>query len=403
MVKSLLLNEGHLGIPRGLNYKKDPQKAMQELANAYNFIINYDVDGYNNTDAFGLVDKNREIGEKLNVILYVLDASNTNQIQVDGVDYNRDDLVKNVLHKMQGFQAKDKNAYVVPRTLAHEVHDAEGNPIEPGNAINSGDYRLSMLQNTREIRKYGGVAIWHEIFKHLLPMVGLQHQVYRRREESKEAEEGSQSFVVYYWGQNYMPYRVVLKANKEGKIITHARHVPGNAGEVDPKKGYAFWRTDRMFNIEKPIPLAFIDETTGSYDSTLITDEQGNPLDVQQLRRLMLRNDFSIINEEVAKIRGLGNEERAELNRKQQSTLNADPEIKKNKYFEFMKPFKDALMARGRKRVALQYEPDENFFYPFFTMFTERNGRFFPAATTAEVKFKQIWPEKDFPELYTER
>jgi hypothetical protein len=399
-----ILNEGHLGIPAGINYRKRPDEALQKMAEAYDKLIAYNVNSFNSEDN----DNRRvamagEIGNLLYIITYVISESNLENYQIGGEEIPKVTLIRNVLNKMEQFQPNNKPKYPVPEELQHTVPDAFGNPIRPGMELSAGDHRLYILQNKREIKKYGGFDLWQNVYKKLLPLIHLKHQVYRRREESHMAEEGSQNFVVYYWGQDYMPYRVVLKANKDGKIVTHARHVSGTAGEVNPKKGYAFWRTDHHLGKDKPIPLAFIDQATGSYDSTLITDEQGNPLNVKEIYNLMLRNDFDIIREELVAIRNMSNDERISLNEKQQEMSNAPRDLKVSKYFEFLKPFREALELKGRKRKPLEYVADQEFFFPFFTGFRERNGNIFPMAMNAEMKFKQNWPQELFPELYTER
>jgi len=405
-----LLNEGvHLGIPKNLNYAKRPDQALTALSDAYRAIWNINVRDYNNTEGFSLINKNSEISDELNVIRYVLEKSDHTNFNVnDGghtVQYSKQDLVKNVLIKLQQLQRKDKPTFVLKKDATNEsgqpVTDAFGNTIPKNTKINSGDYRLSMFQNTQEVKKYGGVEYWHHIFKILLKMVGLQYQVSSRREESEHAatetgDEAVTSHVIYYWGENFLPYRTVLKVNKDGKIVRHRRLLER---DVDPKKGSAFWKTDRMFSrYEKADPIAVIGDK-GSYDGTILHDKTP-----EEIKNILQKSDFPVIIDEVRKILKYDNSQKERLYQKQQAFLALPAEEKIKKYFELMDVYEGALSARGRRRTSLNYVAPEDAFYPFFTIISEKDGRYIARGVSAEKKFKMLWPESEFEKtLYTNR
>ena len=410
IANQLLVNEGvRLGIPKNLNFEKRPEQALSTLSDSYREIMNINVGRYNNADAFGLIALNKEIGEELNVVLYVLKKSNVDNYNVnDGqrdLQLSKEDLVKNVINKLQQLHAKDKPKFPVPSDATNEsgepVHDAFGNTIPRGTELNSGDYRLSMFQNTREVKKWGGVELWHHMFKELLSMLGLQYQVYRRREESKnvtadEGEDAITNHVIYYWGENYLPYRTVLKVNKEGKIVRHRRLIEK---EVDPKAGSAFWKTDRMFNkYEKADPIAVIGPK-GSYDGTILYEKTP-----EEIKNILQKNDFPVIINEVRSILNMSDDDKRRLYERQQALFAMSPQEKVEKYFELMEVYEGSLRLRGRKRQPLDYTAPEDWFYPFFTVIVENNGRYMARGVSAEKKFKLLWPESDFGKtLYTNR
>jgi hypothetical protein len=394
-----ILNEGVRLGQEGLNYRAKPEAALKALSDSYNALREYNSQGFGQLEPLARIGEMSKIMKALNTIRYVVTTSNLPEYKIHTKDgettLSKEALVKNAIKLCANFGDKSKPAFTVPV----ETNDIDGHPIEVGTKINGSDYRLSLYQDTEDIRKYGGDGGLHQIYKELFPIVGLKHQVFRRREErpdDTEEGEGQRNHVIYYWGENYLPYRTVVKVNKEGKLVAATRLV---ANEPNPKQGAAFWKTDRMFKQDKATPLSLIGNQ-GAYDGTILDDK--TPAEAMQI---LQRNDFEQIAKEAQEVIALPEEQKLALYKKQQAYNALPPEQKRDIYIKQNDPYLQAKDQRGRRRYSLNYQPQIKDGYPHFLILSKKpDGRIKVSATSAKQKFQQLYPEGEFQrELYSNR
>jgi hypothetical protein len=406
IVKSLLvINEGYKGIPldsngKKINYASRPQEALQALSDKYSYLKLFNHADYDSADVMSEISLNGKLSDAAYTIFFVAKASNLDEFSVRNgnrqTKLNKTDLLKNVLKFLQGFGDKNKPPFVVPED-AGLARDADGNVIAAGTELHGSDYRLSIYQDSEDIRKYGGVQSLHHVYKEIFPLLGIRYQPYRRR-ETRTREEDTQNFPVFYWGEDYLPYRTVLKPNAEGKLVSVDRLVQKEIS----KRGAAFWATDQMFGIPKAKPMAYAYAPKTAYEGNVFENKTA-----EEVKQDLKKADFEPIVKEASELDDFSPKQILALGKNQDkyNSYTAEQKIEifkqQNKNFNQAKQASKEAARQGEDKK-IKYDPKITF--PYFSIFKKsKSGKIIRVAASPEAKFKQLYPEEQFPDLYNER
>lgn len=416
LVKQMLSEGVHLGNPPEAKKIRTPDDAQPFVVDAFRQLMNYDYGQYQDFSEFQKISENTKLGKLMNLIRYVFEQFPRDTYMVGTEQYSKADIIRDILLKTVHLGVKDKKwsaktldrdgddpvtvrhynvgdlAYFPVDALSQSVNDVNGNAIDRNERLSGADYRLSIILDTEQIKLYGGVEIFHQLYKSFFPMVGLRLQPYRRTSEDRE-EGDERNIIIYWWGENYLPYRTALKVNNEGKIVKVGRIIDR---ELRNDVGAAFWRTDQQFKQRKARPLSLIGPQ-GAYDGNIVKDKTP-----EELSEIMESNNFDSVIEETQNLSDLDEPTLEQLYQKQQNYVGLSPEEKMNVYKQQFEEYKKAWQARGTSRRPLRFQVGEVGF-PYFNNIQENDGEYIPVLLTAEDKFKWLYPENEFPDLYTER
>jgi len=233
----------------------------------------------------------------------------------------------------------------------------------------------------------------HEIYKVLFPYVGLQYQVTTRREEAPP--EGENSVEVYWWGENFLPYRTVLKINAQGMLAKHKKVIKNPYEDEDA--GAVLWRTDHLFGMRKARPMSLLGPE-GSYDGNIIKNKTG-----EEIIQILRRQNFDKITAEVRGILGLNDQQKRELFERQQAYNQRTDKVEL--YKRVMAEYEAQRQSSGRGRAVNFHVLEElkDIYEPFFVLFRENNGRISGMGATPKQKFEQLFPREEFGEIYGDR
>jgi hypothetical protein len=398
MINKILLAEGAnlaTGRPEGVKpYEYYPEEALRKLSEAYAFLTTHKASP----------EETRKAMNYLNIVRYIIQKANNDTFTVGDEELSKRDLIKDAILGASRFGNKEggKNGkFAVPpvERLDAPQHDIDGNVIPASTAtdrsdrLSGTDYRLSIFLKSQDVRKYGGDSAMHEIYKVLFPYVGLKYQVTTRREE--EAPEGDRIVEVYWWGENFLPYRTVLKINAQGLLAKHKKIIKDPYRDEDA--GAVLWRTDHLFGMIKARPLSLLGPE-GSYEGNIIKNKTG-----EEILQILRRQNFDKITAEIRKNLTLSDEEKQQLFQKQQAYEQRNDKVEI--YKAMMADYETKRIATSRGS-AMNYNMPQEFkdvYEPFFTLFRETNGRIMPIGATAKQKFEQLFPREEFGELYGKR
>jgi hypothetical protein len=436
--KILLEVVGQTAYPdRKATYSLNPENALAKLASSYDFLKNYRQSKYK----WNNHEENQKISNAAMQIALTVRDSNLNQYVVKDGDRNvtmsKTDLLKSILTLCQNFGRHDfaqqqrliipgietsgkrdetytAGPYHVPNPTADRplLNDMSGHPIPAGTGLVGSDYRLSMYNDTKEIKRHGGVVGLHYVYREIFPMLGIRYQEYRRSgraariEGQAQGEEAAdiQSFPVYWWGENFLPYRTVLKV-RNGKVIRVERY-----NERHTQEAGINWKTDRVGGSEKPRPLVTVGQYRGPYGGDM---QYGKTVD--EVRRAIQFSDFEPIKREIADISELFKE--AKKSKTSEAATKLRDIIRKQEAYNALSGPEKLELYKKRKqeysnaydsfrihtiRPEIEQRPEDA--YPFFTTFyRDSSGKYKFRASSAEQKFKELYPIDQVPELYQDR
>jgi hypothetical protein len=429
IVKKIILEvTGQTVYPdRNATYKLNPENALAKLADAYDFLKNNAPDTY---------DSN--VGNAAMQIALTVRDSNLNSYQVkDGTSTKtiaKSSLLKDVLTFCSNYgnrtfevgpklvipgmeksgkrEKAPRGPYTVPpaKNEIPLLRDKDGDSIPAGTQLAGSDYRLSMYNNTEEIKRHGGIEKLHHVYREIFPILGIRYQEFNRagreaRIEGQAAGEPAmdiQSIPVYWWGENFLPYRTVLKV-RDGKVLKVEK-----MNEPLTKAAGINWRTDRFGKQEKPRPLVSVGSYKGAYDGDM---QYGKTVD--EVRRAIQFSDFEPVKKEAEEISNLFKSTKTDpeakvklrdLIRRQEAYNALSPEEKKNLYTKRIKQYNTAYAIHPPNTIRPEITERPEDAYPYFTIFhKDSNGKYKFKAASAEQKFKQLYPESELPEFYTDK
>jgi hypothetical protein len=424
--------------------KKNPERAFQKLAECYDFLKNYP---HANYDYNNHTENNKIAAAAMHIALMVRETNfNEYTVKDNGTDrrISKTNLLKSVLTLCQhfgktefsdvaptreeierkeqlkralGFTGKSKilkdptkRPYPVPPAEEGRpaLTDMNGRIIPPGTTNANGqkvgtwlsgtDYRLSMYNDAEEVRKHGGISAFHHVYREIFPMLGIRYQEHGRagrlaRIEGQgvgEAATDIQSIPVYWWGENYLPYRTVLKV-RDGKVVRVERY-----NRNYNKVAGINWRTDQFSKVQKPRPLVTVGAHEGAYGGDMHYGKT-----IEEVRRAIQFANFDPIRKEVEEISELWKKRKKDkqaahkLRDYIRNQINYDaktPEEKRAIYLERITEFNE------KRKYALDAKP-------FFVIFeTNPDGTIKKwKAASAEQKFKHLYPINEVPDLYQDR
>lgn len=442
-------------------YTKNPELALSKLKDSYQFLKDYPHDDYNPINT----TENKKIGNAAMHIALTVRDSNLDTYKVsDNKTLSKKDLLKNVLIFCQQFgdhvfaprpkiiikdletsgkkESIEPGPYPVPPATEGKglLKDMYGETIEPGMVrlengniiipprdddgnvkipqgaqkvgtwLSGSDYRLSMYNSTEEIRRHGGITLLHHVYREIFPMLGLRYQEGNRagreaRIEGQEEGEAAlpiQSFPVYWWGENYLPYRTALKVRNNKVVRVERMNTRNqNAGGIN-------WRTDQFEKVVKPRPLV----TVGGYEGPYSGDMQYDKT-IDEVRRAIQYSDYDVIRKETADISQLFKDAKTdqaakiklrELILKQEQYQALSPEEKRSIYIKRIKQYNSAYneYAAHTIRPEITERPEDA--YPYFTSFYKNEkGIYKFKAMSAKEKFEELYPPSELPDLYSNR
>ena len=442
-------------------YIKNPELALSKLKDAYQYLRDYPHDSYNSNNT----SENKRIGNAAMQIALTVRDSNLDTYQVgDDRSLPKKDLLKNVLTFCQGFgdhefaerprmtiagletSGKRENIkpgpYPVPAAREDRglLKDVNGETIQPGMVrldngnivspsrddegnikiprgatkvgtwLSGADYRLSMYNSTEEIRRHGGIELLHHVYREIFPMLGLRYQEGNRagREARIEGQEEGQaalpigSFPVYWWGENFLPYRTSLKVRNERVVrVERMNNRNQNVGGIN-------WRTDQFEKVVKPRPLV----TVGGYEGPYSGDMQYDKT-IDEVRRAIQFSDYDVIRKETADISKLFKDAKTsqeakvklrDLILRQEQYKALSPEEKRSLYIRRIKQYSGAYNAYPAHTIRPEITERPEDAYPYFTIiYKDENGKYKFKASSAKDKFEELYPQSELPDLYSNR